>query len=272
MMDMTDPDRALELVPFAEARPRTFNELLCDGATARNLASFADLLDLHARLQAERPGVRVIATLDDLGQACYTSGHGSNYHKLDDLKGHDLSGLGEEVFENGEHRGYLSTPAEFPIRLANLRRLSVHVGLDQVAGVLDWGTPEDANDLISINSDPDAALRISDEDRILFLYAPVDTGADALAAFPNGYFGSDLNPMQNYALARHLEEQFGLTLFGIGSRFIGFRRAETLVGSTVRELAAALVALYSGSTQTMAQELERLIAGRSWVLLRYTEE
>jgi hypothetical protein len=110
-------DRTLTLVPFAEAMPRTFNTLLCDGVTAHDLSSFAALLALHARLQAEHPKVRVLATLDDLGQACYTSGHATEAVELDDVAGHDLSGLGDDVFEDGEHRGYLSylsTPAEFP--------------------------------------------------------------------------------------------------------------------------------------------------------------
>ena len=263
--------KPLALVPFAEAMPLTFNTLLCDGVTAHNLPSFAELLALHARLQRERPDRRVLASLDELGQACYTSGHATDFHWLDNVEGHDLSGLGEDLFEDGEHLGHLSTPAEFPIRLANLLKLAQAVDLGQVAGALDWATPGDANDLVTVNSDPERALRISREKEVIFQFVPVVSAADAIAAFPNGYFNSDLNPMQNHALARHLESEYGLALFGIGSRFLGFRREEALGEHEARALAAELAALYRGTTQAAADELARLIAGRDWLLLRYTE-
>lgn len=263
--------KPVELVPFAEAKPRTFGALLCDGVTAHNLSSFADLLALHARLQQEQPNCRVLASLDELGQACYTSGHGTGAYELDDVEGHDLSGLGEEVFEDGEHLGYLSTPAEFPIRLANLLKLSDAVDIEDVAGVLDWETTGDANDLVTINRDPETALRISKEKEILFQFVPVTAAADAIAAFPNGYFRSDLNPMQNHALASHLEAEYGLALFGIGSRFLGFCRKEALGNDTARALATALAVFYDGTPPAAIEALARLITGRDWLLLRYTE-
>jgi hypothetical protein len=269
--NMAEPDREPILVPLTQGRPRTFVVFLCDGLSARRVASFAGLLDLQQRLQGERSTVRVLASLDDLGQACYTSGHSADHHGLDDTEGHDLSGLSPEAFDEGEHQGYLSTPSEFPIRLANLRRLAADVGLDQIVGVLPWNTDDDANDLVSINRDPDATLQIADENPVVFLYAPVEIGADAIAAFPNGYFSSDLDPMQNYALARHLEAKFGLVLFGIGSRFLGFRRATALTDHAAEQLCAELVGLYSDAPPEAAQTLARLITGRTWLLIRYTE-
>jgi hypothetical protein len=263
--------KPLELVPFAVAKPLTFNALLCDGVTAHNIPSFADLLVLHARLQQERADQCVLASLDDLGQACYTSGHGTDSYGLDDIEDHDLSGLGEEVFEGGEHIGYLSTPAEFPIRLANLAKLTQAVELGQVAGLLEWETPGDANDLVTVNRDPEGALRIAEEKEVIFQFVPVAFPADAIAAFPNGYFRSDLNPMQNHALARHLEAKYGLGLFGIGSRFLGFRRSEALREDVAQALATELAIFYAGTTRAAADELERLITGRDWLLLRYTE-
>jgi hypothetical protein len=260
-----------ELAPFSQARPRTFGPLLCDGLTARNLSSFADLLVLHARLQRDRPDARVLASLDDLGQASYTSGHGVDYYGLDEVEGHDLSGLGPEVFENGEHQGYLSTPAEFPIRLANLLARARDIQLDQVFGLLDWETSGDANDLVTINRDPEAALRIAEEQDVLFQFAPVHSAAEAIAAFPNGYFQSDLSPMQNLVLARRLEAAYGLSLFGIGARLLGFRRATALDEGKARALATELAALYAETPPTAADELARLLTGRDWLLLRYTE-
>ncbi|WP_206240527.1 hypothetical protein [Novosphingobium terrae] len=266
------PHPAPTLVPFAEAPPRTFNTLLCDGVTARGIASFEALLDLHAALQAERPDLCVIATLDDLGQACYTSGHGADYHGLDDTAGHDLTGLDPQAYENGEHRGYLSTPSEFPIRLANLQHLSAEVSGESLKGQLPCGDSAEGNDLLSINRDPDAALGLDADDAVLFLYAPVTSAADAIAAFPNGYFSCDFSPMQNHALARHLGESHGLMLFGIGARLLGFRRAEPLAGPTARKLAEDLASLYAGAEAAMVDELATMLAGRTSLLVRYTEE
>ncbi len=263
--------KPLTLVPFAQAMPRTFNTLLCDGVTAHDLPDFAALLALHARLQRERADRRLLASLDDLGQACYTSGHGTDANDLDDIEGHDLSGLDAALFEDGEHRGYLSTPAEFPIRLANLLKRAGPVALGDVAGLLDWETPGDANDPITINDDPDAALHIAGEREVIFQFVPVTSAAEAIAAFPNGYFASDLDPMQNLVLARHLETDYGLSLFGIGSRFLGFRRERPLDEATAQALATGIAALYAGSPAEAADALARLLTGRDWLLLRYTE-
>ncbi|WP_423607014.1 hypothetical protein [Sphingomonas sp. MS122] len=262
--------KSVELVPFAQARPRLFNELLCDGVTAHNLPTFAELLALHARLQAEHPRHRVLASLDDLGQAGYTSGHGTEVHGLDDVEGHDLSRLGD-LFEDGAHPGYLSTPAEFPIRLANLRRGAASVGLEQVRGELQWKTTGDANDPVTFNRDPEAALGIAREKGILFQFVPVESAADMIAAFPNGYFQGDLNPFQNHAVARYLEAEHGLALFGIGSRFLGFRRDLPLTDGDAHRLAAALCDLYADTPELAARELADLLTGRDWLLFRYTE-
>jgi hypothetical protein len=263
--------KPLALVPFAEAKPLTFCALLCDGVTAHNLSSFAELMAVHSALQRERPGLIVLATLDNLDQACYTCGHSTDLHELDDLEGHDLSALPEDLFEDGELPEFLTTPDEFPIRLANLRNKALSVEIGQLAGLLDFDPDGEGNDLIAVNSDPDRALRLSQEREVLFQFVPVASAADSIAAFPNGYFRSDLDPMQNHALARHLETACGMALFGIGSSFLAFRRPEALSEAMARSLAAQLVALYANTPSTAADALARLLAGRDWLLLRYTE-
>lgn len=207
----------------------------------------------------------MLATLDDLGQACYTSGHAADHYGLDDVEGHDRTGLNADLIEDGEH------PAQFPIRLANLRKLAEAVDPRDVAGLLDWATTGESNDLITVNRHPDRALRIADEEEVIFQYAPVSSPAEAIAAFPNGYFNADLGPMHNLALARRLESTYGLALFGIGSRFLGFRRSEALGEAMARDLAAELAALYRGAPPDAAAELAHLLARRDWLLFRYTE-
>lgn len=263
--------KPLKLVPFTETKPKTFSPLLCDGLTARHLRSFKDLLALHARLQREHADVCVLASLDNLVQASYTSGHSIDLNALDDVQGHDLSGLGAEVFEDGEHLGYLSTVAEFPIRLANLVERARGTELAQIHGLLDWATLGDANSLVEINENPERALLIAQEKDVLFQFVPVRSAAQAIAAFPNGYFRSDLDPMQNYVLARHLEAKYDLSLFGIGASMLGFRRQAALGEDTARTLATELAALYARSPPAAADDLARLLTGRDWLLFRYTE-
>jgi hypothetical protein len=244
--------KSLELVPFAEGKPLTFNALLCDGVTARNLPSLAELLAVHARLQAEHPDHVVLASLDNLGQAAYTSGHCADTHELDEADDED-----EE--------------AEFPDRLANFLKLTGKAKAARFAGVLDWETEGDSNDLVTVNADPEAALRIAKEKDVIFQFVPVSSAADAIAAFPNGYFNSDLTPMQNHALARRLESHYGLALFGIGSRFLGFRCREALQAEMATRLAHDFAAVYAGTPQAAIAELAQLLAGRNWLLFRYTE-
>jgi hypothetical protein len=270
-MASTSPPKPLILVPFATARPRTFNTLLCDGIAAHNLASFADLRMLHARLQHEHPHVRVLATLEDLDQACYTAGHGTDRFGLDSTDGHDLSDLDADAFEDGAHRGYLSTPSEFPIRLANLRHLAGPVTLASLSGQLDWDTPDGPYDILTLNADPDQALLLATEPQVLFQFVPVTQAADALAAFPNGYFTVDFSPLQNHALAHHLEVRYGLALFGIGARTLAFHRPTPLDAPTAHQLVTDLASLYTGSTPAKTKALAELLTNRDWLLLRYTE-
>jgi len=70
---------------------------------------------------------------------------------------------------------------------------------------------------------------------------------ETVAAFPNGYFNGDFSPMENLFLAKHLEEEFGYALFGIGASYLGFRRTLPLSADRLRELAAFVVSLHADS-------------------------
>jgi hypothetical protein len=256
------PSNPVRLVPFSEELPRTSNQLLCDGVTAHNLASFADLLKLHAFLQQKRPDRRVLASLDDLRQAGANSRYAADGCEL------DLIGSAEP---EGAFANYVSGPEEFPIRLANLVKRAEGIDLVDATGALQWETPGDSNGLITVNGDPERALRIADEEQVIFQFVPVATAAEAIAAFPVGYFSSDLSPMQNFLLARHLETAYGLSLIGIGSRFLAFHRAAAIEPALAHRLAFELAALYANAPQGAAHALARVITGRDWLLLRYTE-
>lgn len=260
----------LTILPFAQA-PRLFITPLCDGVTATGVTDFAGVLRLHAELAANHPEYRVLVSLDQLGQACYTSGHACDAHRLDSVDGHDLSALPPECFEDGDHIGSFTTPAEFPLRLRNLWQRAADLTLDDVRHHLPWETPGDCNSLLHINGEPNKALALSRGDHVIAQFVPVDRAADALAALPNGYFTPDLNPMQNHVLALHLETRFGLALFGVGASLLGFRRETPLATAEAEALAALLCGLYAETPPTAVPALAQMLAGRSWLLLRYTE-
>lgn len=264
---------APRLTLFAENPERRFTTYLCDGVIAENIPDFATLRALHAKLQAAQPGTRVLASLDDPHQAAYTSHHATDTHDLDRTEGHDLSALGPECFEDGDHCGYLTTPAEFPIRLANLRALSEPLSLADARGVLFWqgGAMDRPSTPDAVVRDPDAALGIERVREVHFQFVPVTAAADALAAFPNGYFSSDLDPLQNHALARHLEAEHGLALMGVGASYLGFVRPCPLSAAEAAVLADDLVSLHAEAPDDAAALLAAALVGKDWLLLRYSE-
>jgi hypothetical protein len=261
-----------QLIPFSVEAPKSFSALLCDGAALRGGNALAELLDAIDALATAHPHARILASLDNIGQAEYTSGHCIDACELDATDGHDLSGLDPACFDGGEHLGYLSTAGEFPIRLANLLAGSKAFAADDYRAVLPWSTDyADGYDLVSANCDHDAALELHLDCYSTLQIVPVTRAADALAAFPNGYFSSDLDPFANHALALHLEQTYGLMLCGVGARFLGFRREQPLSTEEAEQVAAELVAIYDEVPDFAAAQLTVALTGSRFVLLRYTE-
>ncbi len=254
--------KPVTLTPFAEQRPRTFNTLWCDGVTARHLHSFAALMALHADLSQQNAPHLVLASLDDLGQAGYTSGHVADAQQLADPA--DWDGTGD----------YPVPPLRDDATLATCLARIEAAGLPDfpsLGALLPWQADYGVRDLVTVNRDPDDALDLAHEAHLLFQFVPLATPADMIAAFPNGYFVSDLTPAQNLALARHLEQRHGLCLFGIGARYLGFRRATPFTRAEALSAAEDAVSLYSDVPAGAAASLAKLLDGRNWLLLRYTE-
>lgn len=264
--------KPVRLTSFAEHK-RRFGDLICDGVIAEQVADFATLRAVVRDLQAQHPDVRVLVTLDDAGQALYTSCHAIEKHRLDDTADHDLSALGPECFEDGEHRGYLTTPTEIPIRLANLQARVGKTAFVDAGGVLAWEAADDEGPATpdAVMRDPDAALRTAAQPEFHFQFVPVRAAADALAALPNGYFTCDLTPMQSYAVARHLEQHHAMGLFGVGASFLGFIREGVLTANEAIALARDIVTLYGEAPGDAVHRMADALAGKDWLLLRYTE-
>lgn len=263
---------SVTITPFADSGKRHFRDLLCDGVVVDGLRDFAALRQVYLKLQAEHPGKRVLTSLDDPAQAVYTSCHAVQTHELDDRQGHDLAGLGPECFENGEHLGYLTTQAELPIQLANLKARAANVGFEEACGVLYWeGGSEDGPKFPdTLILDPDRAM-LRDLREVHIQFVPVSAAADALAAFPNGYFTCDLNPMQNYAIAQHFEQEHAMALFGVGASNLGFIRRSPFSHLEAVAIARDIVKLYQDAPGDAVERLAKALEGKDWLLLRYSE-
>ncbi len=254
--------KPVEITGFDDEPPQLFTALLCDGFVVRNVPDFAAWIALLRTFQREHPDVRVLGSLDDVHQSAYTSGHAIEKHDLDRIEG---------LAEPDADRGYLLRRDQFPTRLANLLARARGVSFDSLAGLLPWSTPGDANDPIAINADPDAALGWQHETLFLAQLVPVATAAETVAAWPNGYFASDLNPMQNLALAQHLGTRFGLRLCAIGAGRLAFVADASLDSGAAAEAAADIVSLYADAPSDAAERLAAWLAAHDTLLIRYTE-
>lgn len=243
---------------------------LCDEYRLSDIASMAELAEARRQIAADHPGCTPLFSLDDFGQARYTSGHARMNLDLDDVSRLDISGLPAECFEDGKYLGYLSTKAEFFICLHNFRKHTAAVSFNDACAhglTLDDEALEEwtgyQNDPVSLLDQPVSALVV-----------PVEPAHDALAAFPNGYFECDLGPALNLAVARHLHDAHGYTLMGVGASYLGYLRATSPDATEARAIAADLCALYNASDENraaLADAFAQGIAGRTHLWVRYVE-
>ncbi|AZA98513.1 hypothetical protein EG359_02335 [Chryseobacterium joostei] len=245
---------------------QSHNEILFESFVIENLNSFDELIEVYQTYKQNHPDKTIILTLDDLGQAEYTSGHSIYANDLDETEGYDLSGLDKTCFENGEHLGYLSTPSEFFIRKENFLKQTKGIDFKSVCDKELTIDEDEISILENINQSPFEYL----DDQIILKIVPVEKSYEAMCGFPNGYFESDLNPFENYALAKHLFENYNFELFGIGASFLGFIRNGNLEENRVKALITDLSKLYS-TTENTFDKLAGVFKNQNYLFLKYIE-
>jgi hypothetical protein len=241
-------------------------EILFDSFLIENFQSFDELMEVYRLYQRQNPGKTIILTLDDLGQAAYTCTHATMSQGLDDTDGYDLSGLDAACFEDGEHLGYLSTPSEFFIRKENFFKQAA--GID-FSAACERGLAIDEGEIAMLAAINRSPLEFLDK-QVMLMVVPVEKPYEGICGFPNGYFSSDLNPFENYALAKHLLEKYNLALFGIGASLLGFVGSAPLDGHTAKALMADLSELYD-TTEAALGKLLPAIQGKHCLFLKYIE-
>lgn len=225
----------------------------CAAYRCENVPSFQALLDLLRQTSAAHPDHIVLATLDDYGQACYTSGHARDMHGLEDD--------GTDWPDDSE-----PPPASIAMLHANLAAKAKDVTLQSLAGRLFWSHP-DTPPFVQLQHEPDTVI---DRQETYLLLAPVAHASEAVAAFPNGYFSSDLSPMENLALAQHLERTYGYRLFGLGASYIGFLRNAPLSDDAARALAADIQSLHRDADPAEIPAMAAVLQTNDWLLLFYS--
>lgn len=252
------------VTPFKQGEPQTFVTLLCDSYRVDD-AGLPALLDILREKRTAHPGMQLLATLDQLQQAFYTSGHSVDLHDLDDTEGYDLSGVDPGVFEDGEHPGHLATKSEFFIRHGNFQKRAT-VRFEDLAGKLFWKAAGDQPDFFAVNTKPDTIL-----DKTIYVQVvPVARPCEALCAFPNGYFTDDLTPMENFAVAQRFEALYGYELFGVGATYIGFLKRRDLTIPEMRAFAEDILSLHrDAGDPSLAGRVAAVIGAQPFVLLNF---
>ncbi|WP_282133220.1 hypothetical protein [Cellulophaga baltica] len=246
--------------------PLTTNEILFDSFLIENLNSFDEFIEIYEKYKHNNSDKIIILTLDDLGQAEYTSGHSIHSNDIDETEGYDLSGLDKACFEDNEHLGYLSTPSEFFIRIGNFLKQTKDIDFKSVCE-RDLTIDEDEISILEkINLSPFEYL----DEQIILKIVPVKKPYEGISGFPNGYFESDLNPFENYALSKHLFEKYNFELFGIGASFLGFIRNEKLGENKVKELIIDLSKLYK-TTESAFDRFSEIIKDKNYLFIKYIE-
>ncbi|SEC40759.1 hypothetical protein SAMN04490193_2660 [Pseudomonas marginalis] len=242
----------------------------CDEYGVSGITRFDDLAEAHRRIAELHPGFKPLFSLDDLHQARYTSGHARNNSGMDDASEQDIAALPPECFENGEYIGYPTTKAEFAMCFRNFMNLVAFTSFEYACAHGLTLDEQALQEWIAYQNDPVSLL----DQPLSALLVPVQQSCEALAAFPNGYFTSDLDPAKNFAVAHHFLLAHGYELMGVGASYIGFIRAEPPDLALANLVAKDICALYNTSDEYLQARhlaVAQAISGRTHLWLRYVE-
>lgn len=247
----------------------TRREIICKSFLITEIDAFEQLIDIYDEYALKFPEAALLVSLDNLGQALYTSMHATLTHDLHDIEGHDLTNVEPAAFEDGDHIGYLTTESEFFIVEENFKTKAKDVSfLDACAKGLGLDNDE-IDSLEKLHRTPASVL----DEQVTLWVVPVSDPSLALCACPNGYFSCDLNPFETYALAKHLNDSYGYHLFGIGASCMGFRRKTPLSRDLAAALGRDITRLYN--CQDDDEKFERIlhiVENHDYLFLKYVEE
>jgi len=265
--------------PFETAPSKTFTKLINPGWELTGSFTMWEVAEFIRTHQKDWPDHRLFGVLEDIDQAFYTSGHSLMANDLDEIDPETQDGLHPSSFESlapGEPEEFygLSHPSEFPIRHRMFMEFVSDKDPKSWQGRLSWSEGGEAcpSLLCGNPARPDMEGWGWPRDKRSFvMQVPVPQACEAVSAFVNGYFNSDLQPHENYFLAKALEDKFGLKLFGFGASYAGYMRETPLSDKDAKALAVFLAPLYSAMPDNnLVGRIETIAAGQHTLFLAYT--
>ncbi|MCS4294345.1 hypothetical protein M2375_002578 [Comamonas sp. BIGb0152] len=179
-----------------------------------DVGSLAALLAQVEALRAADPDYRYLATLDDVQQGSYTSGHASQDDRLyldspADMDWDDPAQEAAWALQALQHRAQQLRLAHGPGNWA------------EVCGSLSTSA-DDIAALVAANRAPDLLL----DDVVYIQRLPLASDDPLIAGQPNGYFSADWDSFQNHAIHQYLAEHHGYALFAMGASWMALARAD----------------------------------------------
>lgn len=244
------------------------DDFLSEYYRIHDLKNIEMLLSYVKLKERQNPASKFMMTLDDFGQASYTSMHTKMSNDLDDGEWLSAEDIDQSWFEDGFLKEELSFEQKFKIRRLGFKHGLEKSRYEDVFNKLLYLDEESRQELIDANQN---ILSLIDKESYL-LKVPVKHCYEVIYAFPNGYFSCDLSPFENYYLAKHLEENFGLYLFGIGASYLAFRKGQGFYRENVNDLLDLLSRIYIKEKDNLLLEFfSKHVLENEIIILRYSE-
>jgi len=241
---------------------------LCEYLRIHDLSDINELLASVKKLTVEHKQSKFIITLDNIAQATYTSMHSIARNSLDEGDWIAKENIDDSLMDGDYFRDDLNFEQNFAIRRMGFKH-----------GLLDIKFEDIFDKNLSLNHDSKIEmveanknlLSLMDKE-VYLLKVPVTNSYEAILAFPNGYFSSDLSPFENYLFAKKLEEHYGFYLFGIGASYLSFNKGIDFCESKIPSLVDLLIKIYSDKDDELfAEFLRESILKQDILTLRYSE-
>ncbi|TXI96574.1 MAG: hypothetical protein E6Q34_00920 [Burkholderiaceae bacterium] len=244
------------------------HDFLCRSYRIHELNSIWDLVAEIERREKENGRCKFIITLDDFGQAAYTSMHSRLSSDLDDGEWLSNEKIDETWLDGGYPREDLNFEQKFTLRRLGFKHGLAKVKFDDVFEKCLYLHEGSRDEIVDANKD---MLSVVDKEAYL-LEVPVEYSYETIYAFPNGYFTCDLSPFENYHLAKHLEEIYDYRLIGIGASYLAFIKGARFSEKSVDNLLALLMKLYAKNDDPELFDFFReVLLSQRVLMLRYTE-
>lgn len=267
----------LKATDYGETPPRNFVPLMAAGWTLEGSFTMWEVAEFIQSESTNYPDQCLFGIIEDLGQASYTSSHAMNSNELDDIDPETQEGLHPdsfEIFKAGEAPEFVGMrhPSEFPIRHKIFMNFVSDTGPADWHNSMMWDDGRSGCPTILVGSKKRPEVERWGWHRESLTYVmrvPVMAACEALAAFPNGYFSDDIQPEGNYALAKALEESFGLRLIGVGATYLGFMRDAPLTTHEAADFGQFLSPLFSNDPLDVGARIAKIVEGEHTIFIAY---